>query len=283
MSHFAVLVKIDSQMLAKYSDVSTVLEHMLAPYQENNMGDCPAEFLEFNDCTEEINQEWAETDQSEYDNFEDYVEEYFGYKWHSEQNAYGYYTNLNAKWDWYVVGGRWSAMLPELSSGMLLDIVQVKNLDVQRLNDITLEKTKKWWTKYVLYRQVKEGVLQKEDLPDGLHTDITFFIPDNLHDMGLITCIKPREFVDNKWTNGEWEEKIVLSFEDLVSNYRWFFEFSTWAVLDVNGWHEKGDMGWWGLSSATPDSRKQFAQSYFNTFIKDEDPETYLVIVDCHI
>lgn len=283
MSHFAVLVKIDPETLKKYGDSAIALENMLAPYQENNMGDCPEEYLEFNDCTEEVNKGWAEADQSEYDDFEDYVDNYFGYKWHSEHNAYGYYENPNSKWDWYTVGGRWACMLPDLSSGALVDAIQVKNLDVQRLNDIALENMRKWWAKYVLYREVKNGHLETKDIPSELHTDVTFFIPNNLRDMGLVKCIKQREFIDGKWTGGEWDENVISSFEDLASNYKWFFEFGTWAVLDKNGWHEKGDMGWWGLSSATPESRKQFAQSYFDNFIKDEDPETCLAVVDCHI
>lgn len=49
MSHFTVLV------------VGDDVEGQLAPYQENNMGDCPKEYLEFNDVEPEIREEW-ETD-----------------------------------------------------------------------------------------------------------------------------------------------------------------------------------------------------------------------------
>lgn len=43
MSHFSVMV---------ICDTVEELETMLAPYQENNMGDCPKQFLEFNDIAE---------------------------------------------------------------------------------------------------------------------------------------------------------------------------------------------------------------------------------------
>lgn len=49
MSHFAVLV------------VGDDVEGQLAPYQENNMGDCPREYLEFNDVEAGIREKW-ETD-----------------------------------------------------------------------------------------------------------------------------------------------------------------------------------------------------------------------------
>ncbi|GJM78137.1 hypothetical protein HMSSN139_06330 [Paenibacillus sp. HMSSN-139] len=44
MSHFTVAVITES--LDKVED-------LLAPYQENNMGDCPKEYLEFHDVEEE--------------------------------------------------------------------------------------------------------------------------------------------------------------------------------------------------------------------------------------
>ena len=53
-------------------------EKELAPFQENNMNDCPKEYLKFFD---------------------------------GEDGCPGYYENPNAKWDWYEVGGRWKNML----------------------------------------------------------------------------------------------------------------------------------------------------------------------------
>ena len=47
MSHFNVLV------------VGDYPEQQLAPFQENNMGDCPEEYMEFDDRTEEIEDEYA--------------------------------------------------------------------------------------------------------------------------------------------------------------------------------------------------------------------------------
>ena len=44
MSHFTVAV---------FSDGNNTVEELLAPYQENNMGDCPEEYMEFNDVTDE--------------------------------------------------------------------------------------------------------------------------------------------------------------------------------------------------------------------------------------
>ena len=66
MSHFAVLVFAKDEQEAI---------RLMAPYQENNMGDCPKQFLKF---------------------FED--EEY---DFDPETGKRGYWENPNAKWDYY--------------------------------------------------------------------------------------------------------------------------------------------------------------------------------------
>ena len=39
--------------------------------------------------------------------FSEFATEHCGYDYYEDENAYGYYTNPNAFWDWYVIGGRW--------------------------------------------------------------------------------------------------------------------------------------------------------------------------------
>ncbi|HJJ12563.1 MAG TPA: hypothetical protein OIM48_04590 [Clostridiaceae bacterium] len=60
--------------------------------------------------------------------------------------------------------------------------------------------------------------------------------------------------------------------------------FSTYAVITPDGkWYEPGKMGWWGISSATPEQEIEFEKSYEERFIKTANPEWTLTIVDCHI
>lgn len=78
MSHFAVAVFTES------GDYSEVVK-LLAPFQENNMGDCPKEYLKF------IEDEDFDVDE--------------------ETGKHGYWENPNAKWDWYSIGGRAHGLL----------------------------------------------------------------------------------------------------------------------------------------------------------------------------
>lgn len=60
--------------------------------------------------------------------------------------------------------------------------------------------------------------------------------------------------------------------------------FSTYAVVTPDGeWHEPGKMGWWGISSATPEEEAEFENNYEEKFIRTANPEWRLTIVDCHI
>jgi hypothetical protein len=113
--------------------------------------------------------------------------------------------------------------------------------------------------------------------------------------LGVIRCIKPREQIIGedgkperdedgtvKWTEGEWEED-DLELGYLKTFHRHHWEFGTYAALDNEGWHQKGDMGWWGMSSESADEAREWNRSFMDCHILNEKPDTTLVVVDCHI
>jgi hypothetical protein len=92
MSHFTVLV------------VGEDPEWQLAPFQENNMGDCPREYLVLEDLTEEVEEGYR------LDGEPGSLDEYAklqGYSKDRETGRYGYWINPDSQWDWYELGGRW--------------------------------------------------------------------------------------------------------------------------------------------------------------------------------
>lgn len=121
MSHFTVAVITKTGLRAD-------VEKLLAPYQENNMDDCPQEYLEFNedeDCE---------------------VDEKTGKK--------GYWENPNRKWDGYQIGGRWSGLL-KLKTGEQVNVAQIKDLD--------LAMDKKAYDKAIRFWEVEVEELSKKD------------------------------------------------------------------------------------------------------------------------
>lgn len=136
MSHFTVLVVGDNY------------EDELIPYQENNMGDCPEEFIEWFDMTQEVIESWnIEQGKQEYDNNIDvYADKYFGYN--KNGDMYGYYENPNAKWDWYQLGGRWSGHLL-LKNGEMVDTALMEDIDWESMGEnkytFAILKDGKWY------------------------------------------------------------------------------------------------------------------------------------------
>jgi hypothetical protein len=334
MSHFTVLVKVTNDRLNKHNGVlKDALEEMLLPYQENNMGDCPPEFLSFHDKTEEIEKSKDEVIEAggymakqypdsvgktlleHYGSIEELAKEYHGYKFDEKQGKYGYWENKNARWDWYQVGGRWSGILPvkpgadcgmgkkswcnekEETKPNFADYVCRKDLDVDKLQAEAAERAEKFWTRYNRWLEIKD--LPRNQVPEDDRW-LDHDMHSALYNMGVRKCIEPRKPMVNpdgtpvmefdpydkcerqKWTEPKFDDTPFLK-EELLTKYRWHFEWGTFCVLDDNGWHEKGKMGWFGCSSDEVEDREQWGDSYYTKFIENEDPMTVFVIVDCHI
>jgi hypothetical protein len=58
--------------------------------------------------------------------------------------------------------------------------------------------------------------------------------------------------------------------------------FATYAVVKDSKWYEKGEMGWWGMSSETPEESEKWDKSFFETWIEDLPDNVLLSVYDCH-
>jgi hypothetical protein len=112
VSHFAVVVRLPGSL--SEPEVGDAVDAALAPYQENNMGDCPKQYLKFNDVTDEYTKEYAESEEHrrEYPTLDDFISKYAGYKKDETTGRFGDWENPNRKWDWWAIGGRWSGFFP---------------------------------------------------------------------------------------------------------------------------------------------------------------------------
>lgn len=121
MSHFLVGVFI------KEDNIEKNITEALAPFQENNMNDCPKEYLEFIECTDDFMKEYEEH-KEDYATLNEFMEYYYGCEKHEETGVYGRWENPNAKWDWYEIGGRWEGSLIN-KNGEVCDYAKVKDID----------------------------------------------------------------------------------------------------------------------------------------------------------
>lgn len=129
MSHFSVAV-------ITTTGLDQDVEKLLAPFQENNMGDCPKQYLEFVELKgDEIDEEYDEVD--------------------ALTGKYGYWENPNAKWDFYRVGGRASGILKLKTGG---------TANVAKINDLDLSMDKEAYNDAIRFWKVEvEGIPKKDD------------------------------------------------------------------------------------------------------------------------
>ena len=176
-----------------------------------------------------------------------------------------WYRNPNAKWDWWVVGGRWR------SSG---DNGLFKDIGV-----FSEEKQVPLWKEelgFKLYDIEKELEIDREN------------ISQEEYDKAITKYIKSNEIV--RFYDIETKEpREYYKPEDLLSLVTRKKETSFSYLFPEEGWIEAGEMGWFGTSSLDGmdlDEREEVKSDTFaltDNLIKKYKDTHIGLIVDCHI
>lgn len=270
MSHFTVLVPANDK---------DHLHKMLLPYHEYECTGYP-EYVEFvPENLEELKEKFSEHGE-EGQTFEEFIPSWCGAE-KNDQGVWGHYTNPNAKWDWYSVGGRWSGLLllkwnavgvgengeggvfnsantdPNRADAVLAGCV---DWDKMRQNGVdAASKRYDRWHLFTHYSQEEMAQISKEDKK---------IYSNNLHTYDFL-------FV----TQHEAADLTNLTKEQYVAKYGYNVGI-TYAFIDSEGkWHGRGEMGWFGISSDESDS---YGQEWWN-FVLGLSPEQKIFAVDCHI
>lgn len=217
-----------------------------------------------------------------YPTFDQYMEQYAGYTWHDDKQTWGYYKNPNAKWDWYVIGGRWEGYL-KLKHGHTANTAFVGQVN---WNAMLEEKVEKIMDTYYQYRTALDEARQTDDSEKRAEAEKRW--TDNeycrqafksVEDYALSykasdILMKERIFLDDTWQ--ETADKFYKSEEEYLAMFSGIG--LTWAFIDTC-WHEKAEMGWWGCSNNPQDTYP----TDFWTFVNGLAPEQRIYVVDCHI
>jgi len=151
--------------------------------------------------------------------------------------------NPKSKWDWYVIGGRFSDKL-KLKNGQVADAARVGDL-VFESDAKAYEGALRFWDVVVEHEQQEPGE-EYYALYNG-------------------------EFYRERYKTRESYAKCMSSFATYA------------VVTPDGEWHAPGDMGWFGVSSETHDAALDWYEHYQERFIDAADPDWILTIVDCHI
>lgn len=221
-----------------------------------------------------------------YKTYAEFMTEYCGYVFDEVQQAYGYYGNPNAQWDWYQVGGRWpfrflvkedcpSKIFGDRSWGWQDDefakaqkgpegyiwVAGAKKSDIE-WNLMKELYVKSETAKYGLYRKWIETDEQPEELHDLYR----------LRDDGIY----------------HWSDLVYMRGETLPQHLERYglgpdskYAFDSYAFVSDGTWFASADMGWFGVS--TNNKEPATWNDMLADFIAGVPDDHLLVSVDCHI
>lgn len=216
-------------------------------------------------------------------------------------------TNPNKRWDWWQVGGRWSGKLLAKNRveatkgrpGILdaeynsngVDICKVGNLDFEAMRKINvkvrhdsvfkpLEKkgiayvdAVKVWLEYLDAAEDDRAAWQATENYGPYYTWIDN-LPDN-HPVKVFT----RGPVGSAW--GNWGAQIPQTIRDPLQWIDAAPALTSWAYLQDGEWSEKGEMGWFGMSSNDRDPEEW--ETEVTKRVESLPADYWVAMVDCHI
>lgn len=199
------------------------------------------------------------------------VEDYNGYEQNPEDpNEYGYWTNPNAKWDWYTIGGRWHKKL-KLKPGKK-GFVGKPSL----LMDMSDFPQTEDYADQAYYGDIDWDEMQK--MTPEEEAKCRRFWEIATEEKPAITEEEKEWWIEYK---PEYYFKRYGTVENYIKERKLFYTF---AVITPDGaWHEKGEMGWWGIHNATPEDENTWSTNYYDNFLKNLTDDTLITMVDCHI
>lgn len=202
--------------------------------------------------------------------------------------------NPDAKWDWYVLGGRWSGRILRLKEGRKgktgesgvggntpgIDQARKKDID---FDAIFREAREKAIERYRKYAAAYGGTIPKLDITwhslfEGDKEKLTYEDRRKIYDAQPTVQVWIKENLSEIFNEKLdelqcTEEEYAQQFVDSA--------ISTYAYVKDGQWFGKGDMGWFGLSFNEKEEQEWDKQ--MREMIMALPDNTLISIFDCHI
>lgn len=225
-----------------------------------------------------------------YPDFETFAQDWHGSARDPETGKFGHWTNPNAKWDGYKVGGRWSGFFKSKSKsavrgepglrgckgGFDADQIQIRHVDFEAMCAFRVAEAEEQYKKFY-------AVLGSLPLPPKW-ADVLAKHPADIdaarEEYGSIPSVKAiREAHMDSFG-----EDVAVIYGCTLEEFKQRAADRVavpFAVVKDGKWFEKGSMGWWGCVSNAKE------QSEWNREVQklyaSLPPKTLLTCVDCHI
>ena len=213
--------------------------------------------------------------------FEAFMDDWCGYEQRDpEKGRYGRWTNVNAKWDWYQIGGRWEGFFTLKRGRVPANQAKKEDIDVEAMCAEAEKKAREQYQKVAaLY-------------PDGIIPKIKVWAEYLAEvDAKTITIDDARKAYHDQDAVKACDEAKILGFfgslcdyqvsEDEYAQLARASAIVPFAVVKDGKWYEKGDMGWWGMVSGEK-KQSDWNAEVMELFEATPDEEL-ITIVDCHI
>jgi hypothetical protein len=273
MSHFTVLVA------SKTRSVDEVLQ----PYHEYECTGVKDEYVKWIDEHDRLVSEyenggskWIDEPteiphKNRYATVEEFADDWEGIS-EKQDGRLGRWTNPNAKWDWFEVGGRWSDTLI-LKSGDRADQARKRDVDLEEMRRIEVGRLVRNWTKateaigdykVIPFKDVFEAVRDREVAAEFYHKQ-----PG-------VKAFK-EAFPDSFFGDSAEDYAGIDASEYVKRKAPGAFTF---AFCSENGWVANGEMGWFGMAF---DQKEAAWDDVFATALATVPADWFLTVVDCHI
>jgi hypothetical protein len=237
-----------------------------------------------------------------YKTFEEFMFDYHGYKGPDEEtDRYCYRENKNCKWDWYQLGGRWRGFFKtkKNATGTIgtksfydkapregyVDQCLRKDIDFEGMKEDSRKES----------QQEIDGIFEWMDgYMDNLETWNE--IRDRFENVDEARAYYKNTPFKKRWDEGANAEKIPYCLmSDPIESYclkesnpkeayinkQMKNCFVTFAVIKDGEWYERGDMGWWGITS-NEKNEDEWSEQVFRLIVEADD-NTMFSMYDCHI
>jgi len=290
MSHFTVLV------------IGNDVDKILAPYHEF---ECTGreDYIQNIDITDEIKEDYNKN-KKDYASISDFAKDYYGISIIGEKDIpdiadkkgqkYGWCrinsngelieaikrTNPNKQWDYYEISGRWGNIL-QLKDGEKVNQSRAADVDwdsmrVKNRNDANEKYTLAYH--HCRFSSLKDEFISFEKCK--AETNDIEEAREKYHSQELIEEFKKLKNSFDIYDIFENIEEYFIDKETYLENA--YNAPLTFALVDENGWQERGHMGWWGIVSDEKESGEA-SKNYYDTIDKIKNSDILVTVVDCHI
>ena len=235
---------------------------------------------------------------AQYPTFEEYCEKKLEMT-PTKEGRYGYFSNPNAKWDWYVLGGRWRGffkLFPGYVTGELgssgvfdntapfdcVDWVEKQYIDFETMMESSkLEASQRYENfqrlikVYGVPKTWEEIKQESSELEEEIRKN--FWAQPIILEMQKEKLLQLFSSPEDVLEYGDGSDKVA---QEYIETHR-LSVVIPFALIHQGKWHQRGEMGWFGTSKSEM-TRAQWIRHAWS-IIESLPPQSKLALMDCHI